>query len=101
MPSHQLVETVRQSFFVERADETNADRNIVGRALRCQLIQEPHALLRKRERQQSVARDGCDEGDRQLAWLTWPLLGQPLGEASNCRSLKYGSEGGVDVKERT
>ena len=101
MPSHQLVETVRQGFFVERTDETDADRNVIGRTLRCQLVQEPHTLLRKRERQRAFTRDRGDERDRETTWFTGLLLSQPLGEACDCRSFKYRSEGRVNVKERT
>src|SRR3989442_1751091 len=101
MPSHQLVEAVREGFLVERTDETDADRNVIGRTLRCQLVQEPHTLLRKRERQRAFTRDRGDERDRQATWLTRLLLSQPLREACNGRSFKYLSEGRFNVKERT
>src|SRR6266852_1713306 len=100
MPSRQLVETVRKGFFVERTDETDADRNVICRTLRCKLVQEPHTLLRKRERQRSFTRDWGNGRDRQTTQTTRLLLSQPLGETCDRRSFKYRSEGRFNLKER-
>src|SRR2546422_9461136 len=100
MPSHQLLETVRKGFFVERTDETDADRNVISRTLRCKLVQEPHTLLRERERQRSFTRDWGDGRDRQTTQPKRVLLSQPLGETCDCRSFKYRSEGRFNPKER-
>src|SRR3989442_8447407 len=100
MPSHQLVEAVREGFLVERTDETDADRNVIGRTLRCKLVQEPHTLLRKRERQRSFPRDWGDGRDRRTTQPTRLLLCQPLGETGDRRSFKHRSKGRFNLKER-
>ena len=61
VPALDLREAARQRRFVKSADEAHGGDDVVGRAARLQLVEEPQTLLREGERRPALnvrARDG-------------------------------------------
>ncbi len=60
----ELVQRRLHGCDIDRSTETHAPANVVGNALRLELPQEPHALLRRRQRQRLLTRHTRDVGSR-------------------------------------
>src|SRR5689334_9830869 len=60
MPAQYLAECFFKCVHVEVTIEIDGARHVVGSEARFELVQEPHALLRGRERQITVASDAND-----------------------------------------
>ncbi|OEZ49229.1 hypothetical protein DUGA6_62980 [Duganella sp. HH105] len=57
VPAHDLVDRAPQGRHVQRADQAYRQRNVIKPAARLQLVDEPQALLRERQRHGRVAAD--------------------------------------------
>src|ERR1041384_2543316 len=69
MPPQQLVDTLLERQNLQQTRQTNCGGNVVSRALRLELIDEPQSLLRKRQRHPIHAQSS---GDRRCSVsLSW------------------------------
>src|ERR1044072_8134534 len=57
LPVNQLIETLLQRISIQGASKSHRARNVICRALRLHLIEEPQTFLRKRKRKRILARD--------------------------------------------
>src|SRR6185437_14226289 len=97
MALHDFVKTAFQSGRVKRSLETDGGGNIVGGVVRRQSIDEPQALLRKRERQVSVARDLHYGRRLQIIIRTTGCL-DAVGQAGHGRNLEQPAQWHFDAE---
>jgi hypothetical protein len=90
--AHDFVERALQRLAVQPAPQADRRRHVVQRRARFELVQEPQALLRERQRQRAIA---LDRHQRRRRIVSRARL-HPQGQRGHCRRLEQRPHRQVD-----